>query len=154
MDLGVHLVDLALWTLGWPEVEAVSSNLFCGGAPLLDSGTQVEDYAVATLTFTGGTVVRLACSWRLQAGRDAIISAEFYGTGGGAALRNVGGSFYDFTAERYRGTSAETLAHPPDDWGGRAAADWARRLASGERFDPEAQRLVEVARVLDRIYGR
>ncbi len=154
MDLGVHLVDLALWTLGWPEVEAVSSNLFCGGAPLLDPGTQVEDYAVATLTFTGGTVVRLACSWRLQAGRDAIISAEFYGTGGGAALRNVGGSFYDFTAERYRGTSAETLAHPPDDWGGRAAADWARRLASGERFDPQSQRLVEVARVLDRIYGR
>ena len=37
---------------------------------------------------------------------------------------------------------------------GRAAADWAQRLAAGERFDPAAERLVDVAHVLDRIYGR
>lgn len=42
---------------------------------------------------------------------------------------------------------------PPDDWGGRAAADWARRLAAGERFDPAAERLVSVAEFLDRIYA-
>jgi predicted dehydrogenase len=83
-----------------------------------------------------------------------VISAAFYGTDGGAALRNVDGSFYDFTAERYRGTATETLAAAPDAWGGRAAADWARRLAAGERFDPAAERLVDVARALDRIYGR
>ena len=70
------------------------------------------------------------------------------------ALRNVDGSFYDFIAERYRGTARETLAAPPDAWGGRAAADWATRLAAGERFDPGRERLVDVARVLDRIYGR
>jgi len=70
------------------------------------------------------------------------------------ALHNVDGSFYDFIAERYRGTARETLATPPDEWGGRAAADWAARLAAGERFAPEAERLVDVARVLDRIYGR
>jgi hypothetical protein len=29
-----------------------------------------------------------------------------------------------------------------------------RALAAAERFDPAAERLVEVARVLDRIYGR
>ena len=73
---------------------------------------------------------------------------------GGAVLRNLAGSFYDFTAERFTGTRRETLSAPPDAWGGRAAADWARRLAAGERFDPQVQRLVEVASVLDRIYGR
>jgi hypothetical protein len=83
-----------------------------------------------------------------------MISASFYGTEGGAAFRNVNGSFYDFIAERYRGTARETLATSPDDWGGRAAADWAARLAAGDRFDPEAERLVDAARVLDRIYGR
>jgi predicted dehydrogenase len=114
----------------------------------------VEDYAVATLELATGTAIRLACSWRLQAGCDAVISAEFYGTAGGAALRNVNGSFYEFTAERYRGTAREVLASPPDEWGGRAAADWARRLAGGERFDESAQQFVDVARVLDRIYGR
>jgi len=152
MDLGVHLVDLALWSLDFPQVERVSSDLLSGGRPLREG--QVEDYAVANLTLDGGASVRLACSWRLPAGQEAVISAAFYGTEGGAALRNLGGSFYDFTAERFRGTSTETLASPPDAWGGRAAADWAERLARGARFDPAAERLVDVSAVLDRIYGR
>jgi len=152
MDLGVHLVDLALWSLDFPQVERVSSDLLSGGRPLREG--QVEDYAVANLALDGGASVRLACSWRLPAGQEAVISAAFYGTEGGAALRNVGGSFYDFTAERFRGTSTETLSSPPDAWGGRAAADWAGRLARGARFDPAAERLVDVSAVLDRIYGR
>ncbi|KLK94487.1 oxidoreductase [Microvirga vignae] len=154
MDLGVHLVDLALWALNNPGVGAVSGKLFSGGAPLKNTASQVEDYAVATVEVETGAVVQLACSWKLQAGCDAVISATFYGTQGGVAMRNVNGSFYDFTAERYWGTSRETLTTPPDEWGGRAAADWASRLAAGERFDPAAQELVTVARVLDRIYGR
>lgn len=154
MDLGVHLVDLALWALGFPAVTEVSGALFAGGRPLGRHPGEVEDYALATLRLDTGAAVQLACSWRLQAGCDALIAAAFYGTEGGAALRNIGGSFYDFTAERYRGTARATLASPPDAWGGRAAVDWARRLAAGERFAPEAERLVAVARVLDRIYGR
>ena len=152
MDLGVHLIDLALWTLGWPEVVQVESQLLSGEAPARPD--QCEDYAVATLMLAGGAVVRLACSWRLHAGREAVIAAEFYGSQGGAGLRNVGGSFYDFTAERFEGTTSTLLASPPDAWGGRAAVDWARRLAGGGRYDPEAARLEDVSRVLDRIYGR
>jgi predicted dehydrogenase len=154
MDLGVHLVDLALWVLGFPVVTGVSAKLFAAGERLGANASRGEDYAVASLELDSGAAVQLACSWRLQAGCDAIISAAFYGTQGGARLSNVNGSFYDFVAERYRGTARETLASPPDPWGGRAAADWAERLASGERFAPEAERLVDVARVLDRIYGR
>jgi predicted dehydrogenase len=152
MDLGVHLIDLALWTLGWPEVVEVESQLRCGDAPAQQD--QCEDYAIATLRLAGGTLVRLACSWRLHAGREAVIGADFYGSEGGAALRNVAGSFYDFTAERFAGTTSQRLASPPDAWGGRAAVDWARRLAGGARYSPEAARLEDVARVLDRIYGR
>jgi predicted dehydrogenase len=152
IDLGVHLVDLALWALDWPGVADVRSRLLAGGQPL--GAGQCEDYAVATMALADGRVLTLACSWNLPAGRDAIIGASFYGEGQGAALRNVDGSFFDFVAERYRGTAAETIARPPDDWGGRAAADWARRLAHGERFAPEAERFVDVAEVLDRIYGR
>jgi predicted dehydrogenase len=154
MDLGVHLVDLALWALDFPSVSGVAGTLLSGGEPLRDPAAQVEDYAVATIELDSGCTVQLACSWRLQAGCDAMISAAFYGTAGGAALRNVGGSFYDFTAERYRGTSKETLTTPPDEWGGRAAADWARRLGAGERYDPASERLIDVSAVLDRIYGR
>lgn len=155
MDLGVHLVDLALWVLDFPCVAGVSARLFAEGELLGARPGRVEDYAVATLELETGAVARIACSWRLQAGRDAVISAAFHGTAGGAALGNLDGSFHDFLAERYRGTARETLASPPDAWGGRAAAEWAARLAAGERFDAaEAERLVTVARILDRIYGR
>ena len=151
MDLGIHLVDLALWATGFPEVERVDARLFAGGHAL--AGDAVEDYAVATFDLAGGIAVRLACSWRLHAGQDAVIEASFYGTDGGATMRNVGGSFYDFTAALHRGTAGEPLATGPDEWGGRAAADWARRLAGGARFDAGARDLVAAARVLDRIYA-
>jgi predicted dehydrogenase len=151
VDLGVHLVDLALWTLGFPAVRDVDARLLKEGAPV--QAGEVEDYAVAQFG-VGDVQVRLACSWRLHAGREAVIEAAFYGTGGGAALRNVSGSFYDFTAERFDGTSATRLADPPDEWGGRAAAAWAQQLASASGFDPAAEQFVRSAEVLDRIYGR
>ncbi|WP_375391734.1 Gfo/Idh/MocA family protein [uncultured Sphingomonas sp.] len=154
MDLGVHLVDLALWALDFPTVEgAVAAELRAGGQLLSSGSSEVEDYAAAQFRLANGVAVRLACSWRLHAGQDAVIEAAFYGTRGGAALRNVAGSFYDFTAERFDGTRAEGLTQGPDDWGGRAAADWARRLAGGERFDPATAELAQVARALDAVYA-
>jgi predicted dehydrogenase len=154
MDLGVHLIDLALWMLPGAAVVDVTSNLFSGGRPLTNTSAEVEDFAVATLTLDTGAVVRLACSWNLPAGQEAVISASAYGAHGGGALRNVNGSFYDFTAERYVGTSTEILSTPPDDWGGRAAIEWASRLRRGQRFDPEIESIVAVADAIDRIYDR
>jgi predicted dehydrogenase len=158
IDLGIHLVDLALWVLDYPRLESAAGRLFAGGRPLADAGTQVEDYATARLDFEGGATARLACSWRLHAGREAVIEATFYGTRGGVSLRNLGGSFYDFEAEHFEGTSRRRLGSTEGQerwsWGGRAAVEWARRLASGSRFDAEAERLVEVAAALDAIYGR
>jgi predicted dehydrogenase len=151
IDLGVHLIDMALWCLDFPEVTEATSTLMKGGKPI-NSQEDVEDFAIATLTLANGAVIRLACSWRLQAGCDAVIGVDFFGTSGGASFRNVGGSFYDFAAYRFRGTSAEELALPPDDWSGRAAADWAARLASGQAYDPSCERLVEVAKIIDSIY--
>ncbi len=152
IDLGVHLADLALWMLGFPQVTRVSSALFAHGRRLPPGAHEVEDYAVATFETAGSAVVRIACSWNLPAGCDAVIGASFYGTRGGAAISNVAGSFYEFTAEALRGTSRETICAPPDAWGGRAAVSWVQRLLASRRFDPEAEHLVQVADVLDRIY--
>jgi len=83
-----------------------------------------------------------------------VIEAAFYGTRGAAILRNVNGSFYEFTVEHCEGTRRRLLAAPPDDWGGRAVCAWARRVAEDAAFDSSAARLVAVSAVVDRIYGR
>jgi predicted dehydrogenase len=154
MDLGVHLVDAALWILDFPAVTGVSSRLYAQGAPLPPRPAAVEDYATARIDLAGGVAVEMACSWRMPVGQDCVIAMEFYGTKGGAAFRNVGGSFYDFIAERYDGTRRTRLAEPPDAWPGRAGVDWAERLAAGQRFDPDVEHLIAVAETLDAIYGR
>lgn len=154
IDLGTHLVDLALHLLGPVEVTEVTSRLFAGGVPLDGRTDVVEDYATARIDLADGGVLTLGCSWNLHAGQEAVIGASFYGTSGAVALTNVGGSFYDFRAVRHTGTSTQVLVEPPDDWGGRAAVEWTRRLADGERFDPAAEELVTSAAVLDRVYGR
>lgn len=153
-DLGIHMIDLALWTLDFPRVVAVSSKLFSNGSMLGPDPGEVEDYGLATLELEHDVAVQLSCSWRLQAGREAVISAAFYGSRGGAAVRNINGSFYDFVAERYHGTASETLCSPPDAWGGRAVVDWATMLAAGTGYDPGAEQFARVSSVLDRIYER
>ena len=154
IDLGIHLIDLALWTLDQVVVHQVSSHLFARGEPLGNRTDLVEDFAFAELELAGGMMARLACSWNLPTGCDAVIQASFFGTKGGAMLSNLNGSFYDFTADRFRGTSRERLCAPPDHWGGRAIVDWATQLSRGAGFDPSADRLVDVAAVVDAIYGR
>lgn len=152
IDLGIHLVDLALSLLPGAEVAGVTARLFAGGGPVAPGA--VEDHAVARLDLVDGGAVTLACSWFLHAGCDAVIGATFYGTEGSVALQNVDGSFYDFRSDRRRGTKTEVLALPPDEWGGRAAVRWAQKVAAGTGFDPTVEESVEVARVLDLVYGR
>ena len=152
IDLGVHLVDLALWLFDFPDVVDARGTLFRDGRPL--GADEVEDFATGELRLANDVLVRLACSWNLHAGRDAVIEASFYGTEGGAQMRNVNGSFLDFSADLFKGQTATCIAAPPDIWGGRAAAEWVRKLAAGQRFESSTDGLVEAARVLDRLYGR
>jgi predicted dehydrogenase len=153
MDLGVHLIDLGLWALDFPKVVRVSSDLRSQGKSVKPEATTVEDYAAVTLELEGGIIIRIACSWRLQAGYDSIIDASFYGTHGGAAMRNINGSFYDFTTHRFNGTEREEIAPAADPWGGLAAVAWARQLATSHAFDADCKKLIYVANVIDRIYA-
>ena len=152
IDLGIHLVDLALWLVDFRAMEQARGRQFRGGrVPRAD---EVEDYAVGSFDLVDGTNVRIACSWNQSCGTDAVIRATFHGTDGSAEMRNDNGSFFDFTAELFKGRQRQLLAGPPDDWPGRAAAEWVEKLARGERFSGTTEGLLESARVIDRIYGR
>ncbi len=152
VDLGIHLVDLALWLTDARTVHVIDGSCYAGGRRVR-GGSTVEDYASARLELDVGAVVDLRCSWNLHAGRDAVIAADFHGTKGAVSLRNVAGSFYDFRVEHHRGTTTETVAEPPDAWGGRAATAWARALGRDRCYDPDVEPAWEVAAIVDAIYG-
>lgn len=154
MDLGIHLLDLALLVLDYPQVESLTSRLHSQGRQLEKPVSELEDHAFAEFQLSSGTSVRLACSWRLSAGQDAVIDAAFYGTRGAIRLRNLEGSFYNFIVEHYTGTRRRTLASGDAHWGGRAANAWVRALADGHGFDSQASHLYDLSRLIDQIYGR
>ncbi len=154
IDLGCHLIDLARLFLGDIDACSVHSDLFAAGVRLNTDPSEVEDLALAQVTLSHGRVLRIACSWWLPAGTDAVIEATFVGETGALTIRNVNGSFYDFEALLIEGRRQQTICAPPDDWGGRALIAWASRIASKRSFDRDVEHVVSVAELIDMIYGR
>jgi predicted dehydrogenase len=148
IDLGTHLVDLALWLTGATAYRVETARMLS----LQDH--QVEDQATAELTLGGEVQARLACSWFQSAGGECAFECTAWGSDGAVSVRNVGGSFYDFRTELWRGTSSELLVEPPDPWGGRAIGAWARQLIDSHRYDPGADELELLAEVIDDVYAK
>jgi predicted dehydrogenase len=153
MDFGVHLIDILFWIFPSIEINDIASTLFSQGKPV-NNAKQVEDYAVCHLAANTGLVAQLSCSWNTHIGKDAIIEFNFYGTKGGATFRNVNGSYFDFKSEFYKGTRRQVLSLPPDEWGGKAAVQWAALLANKNEYREEAETYLKTAKVLDRLYAR
>jgi predicted dehydrogenase len=153
LDLGIHLLDLMLVALDFPAVTNISSHLFSKGKRI-NGQELVEDFASATMEIEDDITAQLSCSWNLKAGCDAIIEVSFYGTGGGVAMKNINGSFFDFGAYRYNGTQTQVLAAPPDDWGGRALIEWIEQLAVNPAYNTKAEEFLHSALLIDKIYGR
>ena len=150
LDLGVHLIDLALWLQDAPSMRVVSSRLFSQGraAGLED----VEDLAFVELVQSNGAVVRIACSWHAQIGCDAEISAHIQGSRGGARWRNMNGSFVDFELDLLRGNQQEHLGSSRDDWGPGALCAWTQRLRTDSSFDAEAWDITAAAKLIEQAY--
>jgi predicted dehydrogenase len=153
MDLGIHLIDSAMWLLSTDDANTVTSDLFQGGKKLHPPYDAVEDYALVNFML-GKTHTRMSCSWNLHAGRDAMIEIHLHGTQGGLSICNINGSFYDFEIHHFKGTSKQQLAGYPDAWGGRALVEWVKDLERNPAFNPEVEQALRVADVIDRIYCR
>jgi predicted dehydrogenase len=152
MDLGVHQIDLALWLLGFPTVLAVHGGASRRGVAA-GAGT-IDDFATARLNLADETTVHVAVSWHTHAGVDCVIRTAVHGTYGGAEMRNVEGSFYDFELVRFDGRHARLASRESKEWLGRGALDFARRLAASPAFDPAIETTTRVAAVVDALYAR
>lgn len=64
MDLGVQLLDLCMWVLGFPEVYSISCHNHPG------EGMEVEDAAGLLARLVDGSMISLTLSWSLVSQRD------------------------------------------------------------------------------------
>jgi predicted dehydrogenase len=64
MDLGLQMLDLAMWVLGYPTPERVSAHMYSRPE------SEVEDAAALVVRLEGDRLVNLECTWNLLAQRD------------------------------------------------------------------------------------
>jgi predicted dehydrogenase len=79
VDLGIALLDLALWLLNYPPVESVSTQCF------YQNTKNVEDTALSFLRCKNSSIINLETSWSLQVDKD-VFQLVIYGTKGTASL--------------------------------------------------------------------
>ena len=75
IDLGIHLLDLALWLLGYPEVSSVSATNFHHYTK------SVEDTSISCIKCKNSAVINLEVSWSLPVEKDHFFF-DVYGTKG------------------------------------------------------------------------
>ena len=143
MDLGVQALDVALWLLGYPEVERVSARTHPASA--------VEDTAVALLALEDGTTVQVEVSWELRDERDRQ-SLDVLGTSGSA-----GTDPFRVLLELETGLSDVTPPLDVDEPGLYNASyrqEWAEflRIVRGERPLEVQREQVALMRVVEACY--
>jgi predicted dehydrogenase len=99
IDLGVHVLDMALWLMGNPRVTSVSAATYAelgprgkgqwqGGrftiAP--DARYEVEDFATALLRMDDGATLQLDTSWAGYTGHTDEFGVWLMGSEGGAEI--------------------------------------------------------------------
>ena len=79
MDLGLQMLDLAMWTLGYPVPERVGAQMYA------HPGSEVEDAAAVVVRLEGDRMINLECTWNLLARRDRQF-LNLLGSGGSGSL--------------------------------------------------------------------
>lgn len=98
MDIGIHMLDMALHLMGEPAVTAASASTHAEFGPLGRGGSgfgisqvedgapfEVEDLATAFLRLDGGGTLLLESSWAQWIPHD-LCYVTLYGTDGGATI--------------------------------------------------------------------
>jgi len=79
LDLGIVLLDLSLWLLGFPEVASVSTQNF------FINTTSVEDCSLSMIRCRPNSLINMETSWSLSSEKDTFY-LDIYGTQGNASL--------------------------------------------------------------------
>lgn len=102
MDIGVHMLDLAWYLLGEPEVQSISGHAVTGLNNYETKYTStwestnkqlneerifdVDDFSSAFIRFANGVVLSLEVAWAINGEEDSDINLELFGDQGGISL--------------------------------------------------------------------
>lgn len=99
VDLGVHVLDMAMFLLGDPQARTVSASTYAAFGPRGLKGWEgrvaagdlgltydVEDLATALIRLDGGATLQLEASWATHSSASDDFGVTLYGTEGGAEL--------------------------------------------------------------------
>ena len=99
IDLGVHVLDMALYLLDEPEVLAVNAATYAELGPKgrggrvdddkmqVSAAYEVEDMASAFIRLRGGGTLLLEASWATHSSAGDDFGVTLYGSDGGAEIR-------------------------------------------------------------------
>lgn len=79
LDMGIVMLDLALWAMGYPDAESVHALNFS------HTTRKVEDTSVVTITMKGGAAMSIEVSWSMVVHDDQYY-CHVFGTEGTASL--------------------------------------------------------------------
>ncbi len=79
LDLGIVMLDLILWMLGFPPVHRVSAKMY------MHKTKSVEDSCVAFIEMKYGTSLVLETSWSFHSAQD-FFYCDFFGSDGSAMI--------------------------------------------------------------------
>lgn len=169
IDLGVHLIDLSYWLMGFPEVSRVSGKVYAqfgkrmkdyvyehmwAGPPKYDGVCDVEDSAHAMIRFEGGITLDLQVSWAMNMPEENIPGPGIVGVFGdqGGITFNLDGDSLNLATESHgRNVDTKYMLPPVDQFEEQARA-FANMVSN--RGEPTATGVhgQQVLAIIDGIY--
>jgi predicted dehydrogenase len=166
IDLGVHMVDMALWLMGNPQVLSISAatynhlgNSGWGNYPTRQSVPpytfDVDDLATAFIRLASGATLHLEASWASHSSAHDDFGVKLYGTKGGGEIfvHNYG---YEDTLQLFGtldGTPTDTRPRLQKLHGHAAVAQsFVATILDGKPANPSGEEGLDRVRVIDAIY--
>ncbi|MGC4047597.1 MAG: Gfo/Idh/MocA family oxidoreductase [Armatimonas sp.] len=171
IDLGVHVLDMALWLMDEPVVERASAAAYAKLGPqgignwsgnrfsaIAEQPYEVEDFATAFLRTDKGSTLYLEASWAEFSSRTDEFGVALLGSKGGAELNvkdyNTVGTLQLFTYENgVQVDSIPRLPEKPASAGhGEVINSFLDSIIDGVPMVPDGRKGLERTALIDAIY--
>ena len=153
METGIHLLDLALKSLNYPEIEEITIFPYKRGKKIENQFPFCEDYLFATFLTKRSTLINLRCSCSLPRNMPQKIEANFHGEKGNLRLQNQANTEFDLMLEEFKDDFMNLISTPPDSYLDGGIKNWIWNLKQEEKYYPSFEKeMLALAAVVKRIY--